>query len=104
VAQKGGSVGAVAGCEAEGGEEERGEETRVTVAAAGEEEGVRLEELPRGGDAREEGEHAVERKGQRRLRRRHAGVGGVALAPPLWPAGCWSLCGCGAGFREFYGG
>jgi hypothetical protein len=60
--------------------------------------------LPRGGDAREEGEHAVERKGQRRLRRRHAGVGGVALAPPLWPAGCWSLCGCGAGFREFYGG
>jgi hypothetical protein len=45
----------------------------VAVAAAGEEEGVRLEELARGGDAREEGDHAVERGGQRRRRRRHAG-------------------------------
>ena len=59
------------GREAEGREEERAEEARVAVAAAGEEEGVRLEELARGGDAREEGEHAVERRGQRR-RRRHA--------------------------------
>ena len=64
-------MGPVAGREAEGREEERGEEARVAVAAAGEEEGVRLEELARGGDAREEGEHAVERRGQRR-RRRHA--------------------------------
>ena len=64
-------MGPVAGREAEGREEERGEEARVAVAAAGEEEGVRLEELARGGDAREEGEHAVERRGQRR-RRQHA--------------------------------
>ena len=31
------------GHEAEGGEDERGKETRVAVAAAGEEEGVRLQ-------------------------------------------------------------
>ena len=93
-------MGPVAGREAEGREEERAEEARVAVAAAGEEEGVRLEELAWGGDALEEGEHAVERRGQRR--RRHAGGGGVATAPPWRPAGRWSLCGYGAGFREFY--
>lgn len=41
------------GHEAEGGEEERGKEARVAVAAAGEEEGVRLQEVPLGGEARE---------------------------------------------------
>lgn len=74
-AEEGEGVGVRAEREAEGGEEERGEEARVAVAAAGEEEGVGLEELARGGDPGEKGEHAVERRGQRR--RRHAGV-----APP----------------------
>ena len=71
--------------EAEGGEEERGEQARVAVAAAREEEGVGLQELARGGDAGEEGEHAVVRRGQR-----HEAVAACGeLAPP------WRVAGAG---------
>lgn len=46
---------------AERGKEERREESRVAVAAAGQEEGVGLQEVARGVESVEEGERAVER-------------------------------------------
>lgn len=64
----------------------------MAVAAAGEEVGVGLEEVARGGEAREQGEHPVEIRG-----RDGGGGGGGGACAPRWPAAVggwvrWSSC------------